>query len=422
MGNSPGQTITIPDNEVIRDEDVQREGQSGGQPQQPSWASRAWDKTKNVLGLNEGFLFGGSGEAAGVGGAPRNLGEAVTPFTYPVAEFGGEVAAPYIGKALGAAGRMLPSWGKEAGPEVWRDATHLNKVPFAGEGESPSFMERDATRLNAPYAGEDFAPTPWRDATRENVAFAGETEPGGAPIRTTPYSKRPAASFDIPSTVPERESLPGAGKEGFSMLRKDTPELQQAVADGDPKALEVWRRLHPTEPPPIVIPKEAQFPSSRRLGGTFEERMNPSWESVRQAAEPSWQQSATPTPISSPTASQGPSGGLPQGRPNLFEIASPMEESPKYAGPEQRDLSLEGRTRRQMFEEQHPGGRTPGEELEATMRQSGNQPPQFTEGQVTAEVTKKGISDPQWYQQYKNANPRIQTQMVMDLIGEMEKR
>src|SRR5271157_4546070 len=106
------------------------------------------NKIKRALGVDEGFLFGGSGEAGGTASAVTP-GDVARSFTYPVAEAGGELAAPYVSKA---ASKLFPSWGKEATealPDIWRDATKAN-VPYAGE-EQPIYSSA------------------WRDATKENV-------------------------------------------------------------------------------------------------------------------------------------------------------------------------------------------------------------------------------------------------------------
>ena len=357
MGNSPGQAITIPEDEVIRDEDVQREGQP--QPSEPSWGSRAWDKVKHFTGLDEGVLFGGSGEAGGIAGAPRTYSDVLTPLTYPALSMAGEAAGPYLNK-------LLPKEASSLAP-FERDATALNKVPFAGEEmESGVPSWRDATKLNEPYAGE--APETGWHSKLPNVRPTGTQEyPGslsslskgptpriGASAGTAPSlgaSLKPGgASFDLPSTVPEKASIPGAGGESWSMQRKVTPQLQQAASAGDPGAIQTMRRLNPSWSPVITPAGAGEYPQTR-LGGSFEERMGTQ---------------AQPAPIASPGASQG----LPQGRQNLFEIASP--ERRQVEG-----ISPTGTERRQFLDEANqfvrknarPIPRTPAEADAETQRQ-----------------------------------------------------
>ncbi|HEY6339349.1 MAG TPA: hypothetical protein VIW68_12720 [Candidatus Sulfotelmatobacter sp.] len=62
--------------------------------------------------------------------------------------------------------------------------------------------------------------------------------------------------MNLPSAIPEGESVPGARGEAWSMKRGATAELQRAALAGDPGALAVMRRLNPTWRP-IIIPKGA---------------------------------------------------------------------------------------------------------------------------------------------------------------------
>lgn len=275
----------------------------------PSLAERAgkvWDRTKSILGLDEGVLFGGSGEAAGIGGGSRTPADAVLPLTVPLVEGVGAAATGAFKKAVAP---------------VFRDATKLN-VPFAGE-EMTQPLERDATRLNVPGAGEELpgmaSGERWRDATRLNVPYAGEAE-GAAPIHRTPFSKDPGASFDLPSTVPERGSIPGAGGEAWSMQRRVTPQLQTAVRAGDPGAVSTAMRLDPTYKP-IVIPREAgttgtspsQLESIRASSGLF--GVDTSTEAATTAPSP-----ISSSGITSPKGNPTPFQGL---RPEVQQMTTP---------------------------------------------------------------------------------------------------
>jgi hypothetical protein len=316
-------------------------------------------------------------------------------------ELGSQIGATVGGIGGGLAGGF--GGPKETPSFVERDATHLNKVPFAGEEmESSAPSWRDATKLNEPYAGEapeegwhSRLPNTRPTGTQQNPGATSQPMRIGARAGTAPSlgsSLRPGGSFDLPSTVPEKASVPGAGGESWSMQRKVTPQLQQAAAAGDPGAIQTMRRLNPNWTPVVKPAGAGEYPQTR-LGGSFEERMGGS------ASQPG---------IASPEASQG----LPQGNKTPFQIASPLEK---------RDMSLEGRTRRAMFEPT-ASGRTPGQELESTMRQAGNKPPQFSEGQVRQVLTQQGIKDPAWYRQYQNADQRTQGQMIMELVNKMGQR
>jgi hypothetical protein len=78
---------------------------------------------------------------------------------------------------------------------------------------------------------------------------------------------RPSGSLQMPTTVPEASSLPGAGGEAWSMQRKLTPELQTAVRAGDPGAISTARRLDPTYRP-IIRPSGTEI-----TGGTTPEQL-----------------------------------------------------------------------------------------------------------------------------------------------------
>lgn len=147
-----------------------------------------------------------------------------------------------------------------------KEPVPLKNSPYATQHEAAQAFAEGKEGPNIPLMRSP-APGPenpsWRDATRMNIPFAGEDAGMTPGVRMTPFSKKISAGFDLPSTVPERTSLPGAGGEAWSMQRKMSPQLQQAVATGDPGAIEVARRLSGQTYNPIIIPKEAGF-SGRR--------------------------------------------------------------------------------------------------------------------------------------------------------------
>src|SRR5208337_903969 len=179
MANDPQAPVQDPELEKYAAPDDELEKYAAPPPSQPSWgdrAAQAWGMAKqipglakrglegldrgftkatNALGLGEGFLFGGSGEAGGTASAVTP-GDVARSFTYPVAEAGGELAAPYVSKA---ASKLFPSWGKEELPSLFdmtkeavarRDAswipTRMPSVaevpPELGSPENPGLMSK----------------------------------------------------------------------------------------------------------------------------------------------------------------------------------------------------------------------------------------------------------------------------------------
>ena len=382
----------------------------GERPQQPSWAGKAWDKVKHFTGLDEGALFGGSGEAGGVAGAVTTPEQVLSPLVMGAAD----VAAPAIGAAVAPVTRKLGSMMEGMFPRqaeqfpVWRDATHLNKVPFAGEEmESSAPSWRDATKLNEPYAGE--APeTGWHSklpnrmpeaqpqlgspenpgwntklsdrlnlpkpqfepignspniANQRYLAEQGKavpvtqspniaaskwqaeqpgtvTNPGWQSSLSSKFPKR-AASFDLPGAtssaspswqgelppVPQGEPAPfptvqskGAPPIGAAAGLPQTPEATRYIAE---KAA-MGHELSPAEEEILrqhvqstFVPETSMDAAASKAGRMYAGRgtqFRPTNEQLSMGSQ------AAPPSISSPGASQG----LPQGRQNLFEIASPM--------------------------------------------------------------------------------------------------
>src|SRR5271166_5039396 len=319
----------------------------GERPQQPSWAGKAWDKVKHFTGLDEGALFGGSGEAGGVAGAVTTPEQVLSPLVMGAAD----VAAPAIGAAVAPVTRKLGSMMEGMFPRqaeqfpVWRDATHLNKVPFAGEEmESSAPSWRDATALNkVPFAGEEMesgVPS-WRDATKLNEPYAGEApETGWHSSLSSKFPKR-AASLDLPGAtssaspswqgelppVPQGEPAPfptvqskGAPPIGAAAGLPQTPEATRYIAE---KAA-MGHELSPAEEEILrqhvqstFVPETSMDAAASKAGRMYAGRgtqFRPTNEQLSMGSQ------AAPPSISSPGASQG----LPQGRQNLFEIASPM--------------------------------------------------------------------------------------------------
>lgn len=130
---------------------------------------------------------------AGIGAGAIAAAPAMASLAAPVAGAATKVIArhPLMTMAGLAAAKKLPIVGPylEHIPD-WLPLLATEGGAGAAEGEAATGaqIERDATRQNAPYAGEeipmpkpDLAPV-YRDATRQNVPYAGEAEKLAAPL------------------------------------------------------------------------------------------------------------------------------------------------------------------------------------------------------------------------------------------------
>jgi hypothetical protein len=247
------------------------------------------------------------------------------------------------------------------------------------------FKEQDARSRNArgPEIGDVENPG-WNSPLSSRMPTQGiGAEAGTAPSLASSFEQAPEATRYIAEKAAMGHELSPAEEEVLRQHVQSTfmPETSMDVAASKAGRMYAGRGTQ-------FRPTNAQLDMAQRNS-----RLAPS------ASQPQ---------IASPEASQG----LPQGNQTPFQIASPLEK---------RDLSLEGRARRAMFEPT-ASGRTPGQELESTMRQAGNKPPQFSEGQVRQVLTQQGIKDPAWYRQYQEASPRVQGQMIMELVNKMGQR
>jgi len=162
-----------------------------------------------------------------------------------------------------------------------RQASKVTMADKSAPAIFPSATPTDAESMFMRNFGPEYKEAgdlaQWETGSREGGpatggwSVTGKKTPFGEPQLVSKFktaspeieSEKISAGFDLPSTVPERTSLPGAGGEAWSMQRKMSPQLQQAVATGDPGAIEVARRLSGQTYNPIIIPKEAGF-SGRR--------------------------------------------------------------------------------------------------------------------------------------------------------------
>jgi len=166
------------------------------------------------------------------GKALKFASEAVDPDLLGLASPRAAHAARLAQKAGGVASKL----GAEEAVGIERDAT-LNKqnIPeFAGEEvETPSIRERDATRQNAPYAGEE---EPIANAAAQRAKATSETPvtarkpPGKVTIETKPKSgpQTPSPSSEAyrKAPVPEGTVVPEANQDMTSLLQKSLDNLK----------------------------------------------------------------------------------------------------------------------------------------------------------------------------------------------------
>lgn len=163
-------------------------------------------------------------------------------------------------------------------------------------GLRPSPEEDIQSALENEFAAGEKAsrvPQDIRPPRTPTPTYVPEGVPGG-PSGPTSTSSRPVnfgksitAERTLPSTVPERASVPNAGGEAWSMQRRVTPELQDAARRGDPGAIETLRRLNPGWSP-VVTPKgsDIESPSMESIRGAAQEPLPPSDKEIPKIERP----------------------------------------------------------------------------------------------------------------------------------------
>lgn len=231
MGTSPGAAITIPDDEVIRDEDVQRDQQPAASHPPQTWLGRAAD---SLLGPPKPHSIVDMAR----GGSPPSFSDVVSGVKQFGKDFVRSIGDP-ISLGAGAALGGFPR-----SPEILIP----KPLPTGGEGlpettggvkPSPLF-ERDATRQNVPFAGEERTVPIERDATALNkVPFAGEEIPE-PPVRTSPFGAGATSSLNPP---------PSSGSIGTPIARNEpTPPISFVSKFEKPAAVPVGRIIQPGTP------------------------------------------------------------------------------------------------------------------------------------------------------------------------------
>lgn len=201
---------------------------------QPSNTATALNPTRSVAGPGEASYVAQADRpsqdrmlaAAAVGAGGQVLPGAIAstlPFirtaarSHPIATQ--MVASGVIGQA-----RHIPVVGKLIPP-------YAEMLPFLlGEGkgspeEGGAPIERDATRGNAPYAGEEIPEPPkpqtpvYRDATRQNVPYAGEQ----TATAKLPFVPKPSTPSPEPSAWPPEEPV--------GNIRRAKPDPRQDLID-----------------------------------------------------------------------------------------------------------------------------------------------------------------------------------------------
>jgi hypothetical protein len=141
----------------------------------------------------------------------------------------------------------------EPGAPFERDATALNKVPFAGEEIPSAPVERDATKLNEPYAGEA-PPEGWHSPLSSRIK--------SQPVRSNPFGADATSTSDpalppggpLPSPSTPQQSFPLRVAERASKSAKAAKTPPEGVSGSVAKPND---RL-------VLLPEEAQAESQMR--------------------------------------------------------------------------------------------------------------------------------------------------------------
>lgn len=229
----------------------------------PAEKPSTWDKIKHFAGLDEGVLFGGSGEAGGPAGGVTSIGQAATPLALGAAEVGGSalggMLAP-IGRRIGkgfseAIESLKPSWwDKEIVPQSPAKPLPSITTPKPLEPIQPTALPKPATAVSP--VGKNPLPrvSPAAPAAESSRLDLGELGPVRRPPRLEPIG---APSPLRPKLEPSRVTLarteveplpPGAPPEEQKFHELFGPEHQEV------KDLAEWETGSPEGLKPIAKP------------------------------------------------------------------------------------------------------------------------------------------------------------------------
>lgn len=181
-----------------------------------------------------------SGATLGAGLGAGTAGRAALPFLTQQAAKHPIIATMAAQEAISQA-RRIPVLGKFVPP-------YAELLPFMRPGRAAPAegIERDATRENVPYAGEQVPETPpqptgapvYRDATRQNVPYAGEAQQQAAPPPpVTPPFVRQSARW-TPPTATVQWPKPGSAED-----LAETKQIQDTVRNSAEQEQDALLRL-----------------------------------------------------------------------------------------------------------------------------------------------------------------------------------
>lgn len=213
-------------------------------------------------------LVGGKLGGAAVGALANRIDPKYRPYGQLI---GGTVGS--LGAAAGptVAGLQLETPNKLDLPLGFKLRTGVEEPP---PNYAPEFVERDATKLNTEFAGEERPAAPFeRDATRLNEPYAGEAPPEGwnaklsdrikpSPVRTSPFgptststsSPALAPGGPLPQPATAQQAFPLRVAERAGKAAKASPSAPTGVSGSVAKPND---RL-------VLLPEEAQAEAQMR--------------------------------------------------------------------------------------------------------------------------------------------------------------
>ena len=427
MGTSPSPAITIPDSEVIRDEDVVRD-QSAPKPGILKRINDWW--TTPQKGDPDPYAVAKLGSAPPITESPRSAVSDTVKLGMGAAA-PGLIGAPALATGLGLAGGLVGGYGgsklggylgnKVDAPELGEDIGGLTGAVLGG-GVGGRLGMRSPTV-------EPIAKGPFSKVTESPVpgGYKGPPRLGSKPAPPSPFptatsTATPVGSAELPSVpqgsptpfptvqpatprlgpqpdpqwFPEPRAETPIDRPG-SMWSVERPTLPTRALRGQPGALDVLTNVG--DRPPLVTPKPTvgvADPEFNALQGR---------QSLFGTAEPP---SATPTEIASPAQPESQGGGIPQGN------QTPFGQNRRALGPSTPPLGGERRAGvadwQRAIETTPPGQPTPGEQLESTMRQSGAPSSSTSEGEARNYMMRQ----PGMWEKFKAATEPEQRQMLID--------